>query len=125
MEHIESGVWLHGEFNLDFSPQKVALPCDWVFLNAFPTDCCESAGGGDNLLYYKFLISFFFLLQRIFLTKKENPKEESMQTTAAPLQQGNSPANRTLHKEQFKRNEQSLDYILRSGAAGGIAGCLV
>lgn len=59
------------------------------------------------------------------LQEKTNEEKESMQTTAAPLKQGASPANRALQKEHFKRNEQSLDYILRSGAAGGIAGCLV
>lgn len=48
-----------------------------------------------------------------------------MQTTATPLQQGSSPVNRTLQKEQYKRHEQSLDYMLRSGMAGGIAGCVV
>lgn len=47
-----------------------------------------------------------------------------MQTTATPLQP-NSPVNRTFNKERYKRNEQSLDYVLRSGVAGGIAGCLV
>lgn len=47
-----------------------------------------------------------------------------MQTTATPLQP-NSPVNRTFNKERYKRNEQSLDYVLRSGVAGGVAGCLV
>ncbi|KAI9244735.1 mitochondrial carrier domain-containing protein, partial [Helicostylum pulchrum] len=46
-----------------------------------------------------------------------------MQTTATPLQP-NSPVNRTFNKERYKRNEQSLDYVLRSGVAGGVAGCL-
>jgi TctA family transporter len=28
-------------------------------------------------------------------------------------------------QQQIHRNEQSLDYIIRSGFAGGVAGCLV
>jgi hypothetical protein len=55
-----------------------------------------------------------------------------MQTTAAsPLQQSQVPSSlptRTITEpqQQFeKRNEQTLDYVVRSGMAGGVAGCLV
>lgn len=48
-----------------------------------------------------------------------------MHTTATPLQP-NSSVKRTVNKElSSKRNEQSLDYVLKSGIAGGIAGCVV
>lgn len=49
-----------------------------------------------------------------------------MQTTATPLQPVSQPVNRTASNKEFHiRNEQSLDYVVRSGIAGGIAGCIV
>lgn len=49
-----------------------------------------------------------------------------MQTTATPLQPVSQPVNRTAsNKELHKRNEQTLDYVVRSGIAGGLAGCIV
>ncbi|CAO3628241.1 unnamed protein product [Mucor hiemalis] len=48
-----------------------------------------------------------------------------MQTTATPLQPVSQPVNRTASNKEFHiRNEQSLDYVVRSGIAGGIAGCI-
>lgn len=96
------------------------------FQRAFPTTEC----GGRNALDYKFSsLSFFSGFLFHFQEKKrrniKTKKNEPMQTTAGPLNQGVAPANHTIQKEHLKRNEQSLDYILRSGAAGGIAGCVV
>jgi hypothetical protein len=49
-----------------------------------------------------------------------------MQTTASPLKPVSSPVNVTTgNKEHHVRNEQSLDYVIRSGIAGGFAGCIV
>lgn len=49
-----------------------------------------------------------------------------MQTTTAsslqPIASTNLPINKIASKH---RNEQSLDYVVRSGFAGGVAGCLV
>lgn len=50
-----------------------------------------------------------------------------MQTAATPnIQTIPTPkVNRPVENYTRNRNEQSLDYVLRSGLAGGIAGCVV
>jgi hypothetical protein len=50
-----------------------------------------------------------------------------MQTTAATsIQTVPSPrVNRPVQNNTNRRSEQSFDYVLRSGLAGGMAGCLV
>jgi hypothetical protein len=50
-----------------------------------------------------------------------------MQTAATPSIQTvpSSKVNRPVQNNTLRRNEQSFDYVLRSGLAGGMAGCLV
>lgn len=51
-----------------------------------------------------------------------------MQTTSVanslqPVVTTHVPVNKMVMKP--KRNEQSLDYVVKSGLAGGVAGCVV